>query len=154
LNSREFYESLRKRLPALTAEAAEGWRAFAAECAEQGQFVDFVSEQDVDVAVGKWLDTLYAGIVLATQKYGTDIGERLAGLSTRDLCLYPYEMDTAAEHLANGGSLNELSDMLAEGIPENDKGPLFPKPEDSELRDRASIGEFPCGNGSTRQTLY
>lgn len=126
-----FLEAVKARFPECRPEDVQKWADFAEECVEMGQYVDFTEEQDRELAVGKWLDSIYAGFLLVKERHGRKAAEEICSLSSLT-CLYPYEMEAAAVFLKDGGSREKIPRMIEEGTLDGD--PVFPKPGQEECQ--------------------
>ena len=121
-----FLDKVKASFPTCRQEDILKWTDFAEERVEMGQYVDFMEESDPDQAVGKWLDSIYAGFLLVKEKYGRKAAEDICSLSSLT-CLYPYEMEAAAVFLKDGGSREKIPGMIEDGKLDGD--PVFPKLE-------------------------
>lgn len=124
-----FLEAVKARFPDCRQKDVRKWVYFAEECVEMGQYVDFTEEPDQELAVGKWLDSIYAGFLLVKERHGRKAAEEICGLSSLT-CLYPYEMEAAAVFLKDGGSREKIPGMIEEGKLDGD--PVFPKTGEEE----------------------
>lgn len=120
----EFETKINMLIPACEKEAIKQWYEFAESRVEDEQYIDF-TEEPSDIAVGKWLDGIYAGLWLVKQQYGTQIAGQLFNLSTK-ICLYPDEMGGAAHYLSIGGDISEIAVLTIEGRFE-DSSPYYPQ---------------------------
>lgn len=111
-------EHFQRCMAVLLPEAKEGaipiWAKFAAELVESKQYVRFIEEPDRE-AVCRWHDTLLAGFVLLAEHFGRESAEKVCNLSLEGCCLYPFEMERAAQELQAGASIDELACMMQEG---------------------------------------
>lgn len=123
-----FQNNLRSLLPDAGTGAEEIWADFARECVEMKQYVDFIEEPD-EVALCRWHDTLLAGFVLLRQNFGEGIATAVCNLSLDHLCLYPFEMENAAQELKAGGNVDSLLRLIEEGLLDAPT-PVFPKLQD------------------------
>ncbi len=127
--TRDLFQShLRSLLPDAAAGAEEIWADFARECVEMKQYADFAEEPD-ETALCRWHDTLLAGFVLLRQNFGEEIATAVCNLSLDRLCLYPFEMENAAQELKGGGNVDSLFRLMEEGMLEAPR-PVFPKLQD------------------------
>ena len=110
-------------------KAADMWVKFAQERVELGQYVDFV-EGSADMAVSRWYDTLMAGLFRARENHGEEIAGKLYGLAADGLCLYPYEMEEAAEQIKQGADFETLCQLMRDGYLDGPP-PFFPKLEET-----------------------
>lgn len=123
-----FQDLLRTLLPNAAAGAEEVWADFARECVQEGQYVDSVPELE-ETALSRWYDTLLASFVLLKRDCGGDVAAAICGMSLDDRCLYPYEMERAGLELKEGGNVDSLFQLMAEGLLEAPV-PVFPKLRD------------------------
>lgn len=135
--SQEMFSSALTVLTECEPESAPNWIAFASECVDLGQYVDFVPEEDHAVAVNRWLETLLSSLLEIQKQYGTHIAKQVCDLSLLPNCLYPSEMLQAAAHFQNGGTPKEISGMIKSGAIEGEQ-PFFPKLMHQEGADRES----------------
>ncbi len=124
LDRERFLCSLRMLLPDTKENAVEGWEDFARECVESKQYVNFTAEPD-ETALSRWHDTILAGFVLLMERFGRDTATKVCNLSLEACCLYPWEMERAAEELKHGVSIDVLSQLLKDGGLERN-APQFP----------------------------
>jgi len=125
LDRERFLHGLRMLLSDTKDGAAEAWAEFAGECVSMKQYVDFTAEPD-EVAVCRWHDTILAGFVLLTERFGKDTAAKVCDLGMDNCCLYPWEMERAAEEMHKGTSVQDISCLvLDEGL--EAKKPEFPK---------------------------
>ena len=113
-------------LPSAKEGAVEPWIAFIAEITESGQFVDFQEESDLGAAQSRWYDTLLAGFFQLKTKFGEANAAKVLELGLEGLCLYPYELEKAAEELRQGTGFERLCELMRDGLLESE-GNLFPK---------------------------
>lgn len=97
-----------------TAECASVWVEWAEECVAAKQYIDFNEKPD-DIAVAEWLDSVYASLYYVRKQYGEEIAARIVRLSAVKLCLYPFEMVSAAKELQNGGNEQRILRLMEEG---------------------------------------
>ena len=96
-------------------EAIPAWINFAVECVELGQYVDFSQGSDKSTATNRWLETLLAGLLQIKAEFGEQIASEVCNLALNNECLYPYEMQLAAEHFRNNGNPEKISDLIQSG---------------------------------------
>lgn len=120
-----FIRGLEYLLPDTEEGAASIWADFARERVEAGQYVRF-AEEPYEAALCSWHDTLLAGFALLTERFGRDTAEKVCGLSLSGCCLYPWEMDRAAEELRKGTTPDMVSHLMREGKLEADDA-VFPR---------------------------
>lgn len=110
-------------LPTLLPDTKEGstpiWADFARERVEQGQYVDFIEEPD-ETALCRWHETLLASLFLLAREYDQETAAKVCDLSLASCCLYPYEMERAAEELRKGTSSDTLVKLMQDGELEAD----------------------------------
>lgn len=116
----EFSVSVDAAVPNHKPEALLGWRDFATECVENGQFVHFEAMEDTAAAAEKWLDVLRNGIFAVKHSFGEDIATALVNLSCEGGCLYPDEMMQAAVCLSVGCTGKEIFDLIESGDIDSD----------------------------------
>lgn len=107
----DFTLALSALLPDCGRELVCSWSDFASECLAKGQYAYFTT-MEAPYALRSWMDAIYAGLYAVSQKYGTEIATKLAGLGRENCCLYPGEMMQAAEVLQNGGGAAQILSMI------------------------------------------
>lgn len=132
-----FRRTMTAMLPSAKAGAVQPWIAFIAGITKSGQFVDFQEESDLDAAKSRWYDTLLAGFLQLKTRFGEAGAAKVLELGLKGLCLYPYELEKAAEELRRGTGFERLCELAKDGLLESG-GNLFPK-----LRD-VLTGETPA----------
>jgi hypothetical protein len=130
----QFISALTELVPGCTKEIAQVWIQFSEGIVEAGHYVDFAdgNPNGSEAAAEDWLETLYAGMGLAKQRFNEDVALKIAELGKIPFCLYPYEMYAAAKHLADGGNPEDMeklndADLLVDI--NGDNWPTFPKIE-------------------------
>ena len=111
----DFVTSLRELLPSASELALPHWISFAEECVDSDQYVNFEPEPDREAAVEKWLESLYAAFYFAKKKFGEELAVRVCDVSPIT-CLYPYELEAAAEHLRKGGVPEDMPGLINDGL--------------------------------------
>jgi hypothetical protein len=125
-----FVNAISNLLPTCNKEAIPVWVDFAAERVDSGQFVDFVPENDSEVAIEKWLSSIYAAFYFVKRDFGENLASQICNLSLMKSCLYPYEMKSAAEYLQSGADVEKVIELAIAG--EFDEGPpFFPQLKDA-----------------------
>ncbi len=119
-----FLYGLHMLLPDAKDGAAEAWADFARECVSMKQYVNSMAEPD-EAAVCRWHDTILAGFVLLTKRFGWDTATKVCDLGLDNCCLYPYEMERTAEELRDGVRLDDLVQLMNDGKLEADEA-VFP----------------------------
>ncbi len=125
IDQERFLKGLERLLPDARVGAAAVWAEFARECVESEQYVDFTAEPD-ETALCRWHDTLLAEFILLADRFGKETAAEVCSLSLNRCCLYPWEMERAAEELEKGTSPDVLSHLMEDGKLEAD-APVFPK---------------------------
>ncbi|MBC8535927.1 hypothetical protein [Feifania hominis] len=115
--------------PQIEGKAIDMWVEFARERVEAEQYVDFI-EEPAATAVSRWYDTLMAGLVRAKENHGKEIAGKLYRLAEEGLCLYPYEMEEAAEQIKQGADVGTLGQLMRDGYLDSPP-PFFPKLEET-----------------------
>lgn len=151
MNHETFVESVQRAFPDSNRNAAQGWINFAAECVEAEQYVNFKPEATKEASVEKWLDCIYAGLVLTEKEHGADMANQICGLSTIQSCVYPGEMARTAEKLLAGGNVGQIPEWIENGEIETDL-PFLPPMEYQYYitNDALSKGTFPYMGESDR----
>ena len=98
-----------------TVECASVWVEWEEECVAARQYIDFNEKPDDDTAVAEWLDSVYATLYFIRKQYGEEIVSKIVRLSAVKLCLYPFEMVSAAKELQNGGNEQRILRLMEEG---------------------------------------
>lgn len=128
MNKDVFINTVSNLLPKCKADAIPHWIEFATECVNSEQHVDFIPEKDKSVAIGRWLNSIYAGLYFVKKEFGDDIASQICNLSL-DGCLYPDQMKPAAEYLQRGGDLNKAAELAVDGAFDGPP-PYFPRLDD------------------------
>ena len=115
--------------PSAEESAIQPWVEFVADITANGQYVDFREEPDLETAKANWYDTLLAGFYSLKATHGEDIAARTLELGREGLCLYPYELEKAAERLSQGASIETLGQLMRDGMLESETVE-FPKLRD------------------------
>ncbi len=124
LDRERFLYGLRMFLPDAKECAAEVWANFAEDCVKAGPCVNFTAESD-ESALCRWHNTILAGFVLLTERFGRDTATKVCDLGLDLCCLYPWEMERAAEKLEKGVSIDVISQLIKDGELERNT-PQFP----------------------------
>lgn len=106
-------------LPALKDGTSETWASFAKECVATGQYVNFIPEADIEVAVSDWYDTLLASFALLKQNHGDTVAIAVCELGLQGLCLYPYKMDAAARMIKEGADYKQICRQMNDSMQDN-----------------------------------
>lgn len=122
MNGMQFEKRICRLLQGCSRENIKRWVSWAEECAEAGQYVDFV-KCPKEQAVSAWLDSYYASVYFIKQEFGADIAKQLIDLSDSRLCLYPYEMRGAAKLLHEKATEEQILQALENGSLESDEKP-------------------------------
>lgn len=101
------------------------WEYFARECVEMKHYVKFIKEPG-PIAINRWYDTLLASFILVKDYYGQDTATTICQLSMDRCCLYPYEMERAAEEIQTGATPDRILWLMEEGLLELEGVPAFP----------------------------
>ena len=155
MNQEEFILALNTLYPDCNPDAAWSWVAFAVKSLDTEQFAHFIPTKDHASAVGSCLDTTYAGLYAVRQKYGSEIGRKVADMGCRGRALYQGEMMQAAEVMKNGGNAKLVWNMIASGQIESEPPFFFNLPDEAALTPLGpEIGvtqsSVPCGLGQKR----
>lgn len=95
-------------------KTAESWLEWAKE-------LERMDSSDGELPKGEYktaedfLNEFVNHIQKAHEKYGADVAQQLISLADIPACAFPWEMDRAAEHLANGGNINDIPQMERDG---------------------------------------
>jgi len=92
---------------------------------ESNQYVNF-KEEPAETALFRWHDTILACFALLTERFGRDTATKVCDLGLHSCCLYPWEMERAAEEMHKGTSVHDISCLVLDGGLEAEK-PEFPK---------------------------
>lgn len=129
LDQELFRKTMTAMLPSAKEGAVQPWIKFIAEITKRGYFVDFQEEPYLDVAMSHWYDTLLAGFYQIKAKFGEETAAKVLEFGMERLCLYPYELEKAAEELRQGTDLETMSALMRDDLLESE-GTLFPKLRD------------------------
>lgn len=146
ISPKQFTELAGQLMPECSQEALKTWVAFAKECVDLEQYVDFKTDPDRNEAVGRWLETLLVGLYISKIRYGEEAAEKVCSLGQleKPMCLYPSEILQAAVQFEMGCSQEEVTEMVKNG--EIDACiPFFPKSCDykdlAEIIDQKKVEE-------------
>lgn len=115
-------------------EGVRTWITFAEENVSLEQYVEYF-ELPKEEAISVWLGSIYAAFYFAKKEYGLDAAKKVVDLGSHNMCLYPYEIMTAARLMRDGATVDSICDGIEEGTLEQDEN-RFPSLEDVK-RDRA-----------------
>lgn len=130
MNAIMFQKKIRQLLRGCSEENAETWVKWAKECVKAEQYVNF-KKCPKSRAVSEWLDLYYASFYFIKKEFGVEIAKKVVDLSAAKLCLYPYEMKTAAKLLHENLTERELLKKLQDGLLESDE--KLPTMEDVKM---------------------
>lgn len=132
MNAIKFEKKIKSLLRGCSEENTKNWVNWAKECVKAGQYANFV-ECPEEEAISAWLDLYYASIYFIKEEFGVDTAKKLVDLSACSLCLYPYEMKTAAKLLYENEKVpeGELLKKLQDGLLVRDEKP--PTMEDVKM---------------------
>ena len=128
LTTELFQKQLRVLLPETAEGAEEIWADFARDCVKQKYYVDSVTESD-ETALSRWYDTFLAGFVLLKRNFGEDTATFICDLSLDGQCLFPCEMDRAAQAVKDGGDADTVFQLMEDGLLQAQEE-VFPKLRD------------------------
>ena len=128
LTTELFQKQLRVLLPETAEGAEEIWADFARDCVKQKYYVDSVAEPD-ETALSRWYDTFLAGFVLLKRNFGEDTATFICDLSLDGQCLFPCEMDCAAQAVKDGGDADTVFQLMEDGLLQAQEE-VFPKLRD------------------------
>lgn len=128
LTTEVFQKQLRVLLPETAEGAEEIWADFARDCVKQKYYVDSVAEPD-EAALSRWYDTFLAGFVLLKRNFGEDTATFICDLSLDGQCLFPCEMDRAAQAVTDGGDADTVFQLMEDGLLQAQEE-VFPKLRD------------------------
>jgi len=107
-------------------EHSSAWVQFTEECVKSEQYVGFEAIGDRQTEVNRWLGTLLAELFQISHTHGEHAARQVCELAGEPLCLYPWEMDKAAQCLSSGGTAEDIEEMIESGEIVMD-GNNFPK---------------------------
>lgn len=119
MDKQTFEMSIRCLLSDADMIGVDHWIEFAEGNVSLEQYVDFepvAQPVDVQMEMERWLGSLFAGLEQIKQIYGKEIAEKIWECGIYQSCLYPYEMLPMAEHLQKGGVIEDVNDMIDEGM--------------------------------------
>ena len=114
MNREIFVVATKKLLHLQTDEGVKKWVVWAEECVDNKQYDGF-REMPRIAALEKWLDSYYSAFKRILKEFGREAAIKVINLSQERLCLYPYEMLSAARTLDNGGTGTDILQMMNEG---------------------------------------
>lgn len=129
LDDAMFQHAMTAMFPSVKENTIQPWVDFVTDITASGQYVDFQEEPDLETARAHWYDTLLAGFYCLKAARGEDIAARTLELGREGLCLYPYELEKAAERLSQGVSIKTLGQLMRDGMLESETAE-FPKLRD------------------------
>ena len=133
-----FLRDMRRLCKACSAESIETWIHWARECVGAKQYLNLIPLPD-EQAVSAWLDSYYASFYFIKQEFGAETAAKVVELSRSRLCLYPFELRTAAQVLKDGGGAAQIQQRMEDGTLE-DYGKI-PAMEDVKNNIRARKGK-------------
>lgn len=110
----KFIRDVKHLLNECSAESIETWIQWAKECVGSEQYLNFIP-LPAEQAVSAWLDSYYASFYFIKQDFGKEAAMKVVNLSLSHLCLYPFEMRTAAQVLKDGGGPEQINQMILDG---------------------------------------
>lgn len=114
----KFIRDVGQLLKDCPTENIERWVTWAKECVQSEQYLDFIT-LPAEQAVSAWLDSYYASFYFIKQDFGKETAAKVVNLSSRPLCLYPFEMREAAKVLKDGGTCEKIEQMIEDGTLED-----------------------------------
>ena len=102
-------------------QAASRWIQFAEECVKESQYVEFQQITNGAAEKNRWMEATLAGLIHVRNTIGLDAAQKVCELASVPQCLYPFEMIEAAKCLQNGGSLEDIVELIENGTIINDK---------------------------------
>lgn len=102
-------------------QAASRWIQFAEECVKESQYVEFQQITNSAAEKNRWMEATLAGLIHVRNTIGLDAAQKVCELASVPQCLYPFEMIEAAKCLQNGGSLEDIVELIENGTIINDK---------------------------------
>lgn len=80
-----------------------------------GTLAGYEKERGNSIKTADWFRDVLAGHIVQTQaKYGDAVAKQLISLAVYSACSFPWEVLRAAEHLAKGGTIEEIQQMMEE----------------------------------------
>ena len=134
-----FLTHVKELAPGCKPEAIPRWRDFAAECVDNGQFVQFEHTANKTAAVEKWLDALHSGLQAVSKECGLEAAAAMVDLSLQQCCLYPGEMMQAVLCLEIGDNAKQIVHKIHTG--EIDCTDIFSPISRREAEGRRSVRE-------------
>lgn len=64
----------------------------------------------------EFLDEFVSHFCAAQERHGNDVAGQMVALSEIGSCIFPWEMQRAAEHLAEGGNIHDIIPMSMDGV--------------------------------------
>ncbi len=111
----EQFSKAMKAVFGTSEEHSSVWMQFADECVKSGQYVGFEAVGDIQTEINRWLGTLLAKLFQISHTHGEQAARQICELAGEPLCLYPWEMDKAAECLSSGGTAEDIEEMIESG---------------------------------------
>ena len=123
LNEAVFRGAMIGMFPSAKDGAIQPWIEFVNEITQRGQFVD-PQKTDSEAAKAHWYDALLAGFYQLKAEYGEASAAKTLELGLENLCLYPYELEKAAEQVCQGTTPEKLAELSRDGLLETRAEPL------------------------------
>ena len=110
-----FLAHVKELAPGCKPEAIPRWRDFAAECVDNGQFVQFEHTANKTAAVERWLGVLHSGLQAVSKESVPEAAAAMVDLSLQQCCLYPGEMMQAVLCLEIGDNAKQIVHKIHTG---------------------------------------
>ena len=82
-----------------------------------GTLADYEKDRDGTVKTADWFrDEFAKHIIQAQANHGDEVAKQLVSLAVCGACPFPWEVSRAAEHLAKGGTVEEIQQMEEDGL--------------------------------------
>lgn len=114
MNREIFVMAIKKLLQLQANENIKKWVVWAEECVDNKQYDGF-GEMPRIAAIEKWLDSYYLAFKNIYTEFGREPTIKVLNLSQERLCLYPFEMWSAAHTLNDSGTATDILQMIDEG---------------------------------------
>lgn len=116
MNYEIFAQNLSKSF-GISEETAQVWLSWAKELERMDHdYGDPENPKDSDIYLGEFWNRF----LTIRRRFGVEVTNKVIRVADIPCCLYPWEMFEAALHFASGGSAEDIPEMAAHGLLEED----------------------------------
>lgn len=117
MNYEIFAQNLRQKF-GINKETAQVWLTWAKELESMDHdYGDLENPKDSDIYLGEFWDRFLA----IQNRFGDEVSKKVILVADIPCCLYPWEMFEAAVHFASGGSREDIPEIAAQGLLEENE---------------------------------